>query len=45
MSEELNTLLKQAYYRYKDDPANSPIPLEIITEYLALEGIILERKL
>jgi hypothetical protein len=41
MSYELNNLLKQAYYRYKNDP-NSPVPIKKIKEYLQLEGIDLE---
>lgn len=41
MSNELNTILKQAYLQYKSDP-NPPVPLEAIKEYLKLEGIDLE---
>jgi len=37
MSDELNTLLKQVYYLYKDD-VNSPVPVELIKKYLQLEG-------
>jgi hypothetical protein len=37
MSDELNTLLKQVYYRYKDE-INSPVPIELIKKYLQLEG-------
>lgn len=41
MSEELNRLLIKAYDRYKND-INPPVPIEIIKEYLILEGIDLE---
>lgn len=41
MSEELNILLKQAYYAWKDNP-DPPIPLEAIKKYLKLENIDLE---
>ena len=41
MSEELNILLKQAYYNWKDDP-DPPIPLESIKKYLKLECVDLE---
>jgi len=40
MSEELNNILKKAYFYYKDD-INPPVPIEIIKEYLKLEGIVL----
>ena len=40
MSNELNKLLEEAYYRYKNysDP---PVPLKIIKEFLKGEGIFL----
>lgn len=41
MSNELNNLLKQAYYLYKDEK-NPPVPLKTIKEYLMLEGIVLD---
>ncbi len=41
MSFELNILLKQAYYRYKECK-NPPVPLHAIKEYLKLEGIDLD---
>jgi hypothetical protein len=41
MSDELNRLLKKAYYRYKDCD-NSPVPINIIKEFLELEGVSIE---
>lgn len=41
MSKELNKVLKKVYYTYKDDN-NPPIPIELIKEYLAPEGVNLE---
>jgi len=43
MSEELNCLLKKVYYCYKED-INPPVPIEIIKEFLELEGIVLGDK-
>ena len=42
MSEKLNETLLKAYNHYKNDVNNSPLPLETIKEYLALEGIEVE---
>ncbi len=41
MSNELNILLKQVYYHYKNYK-NPPVPLELIKEFLELEGINLK---
>ncbi|WP_308572164.1 hypothetical protein [uncultured Methanobacterium sp.] len=38
MSEEFNTVLISAYNEFKDDP-DSPVPVELIKEYLECEGI------
>jgi hypothetical protein len=37
----LNENLKDIYITYKDHK-NPPVPLEIIKEYLELEGVLLE---
>ena len=41
MSAELNKLLKKAYRTYQDRD-NSPIPLDMIRDYLEYEGINVE---
>lgn len=38
MTEEFNTVLKNAYYHFKDNP-DPPLPLEMIKNYLEDEGI------
>ena len=41
MSKTLNDILKEAYNLYKNE-SKPPIPLEIIKEFLDLEGIAVE---
>jgi len=41
MSDELNILLKQAYYAWKDDP-DPLIPLDAIKKFLKMENIELD---
>ncbi|WP_048203989.1 hypothetical protein [Methanobacterium formicicum] len=44
MSKELNDVLKRSYIFWKDDPC-PPVPLDLIKEYLELEGVSLEDEL
>lgn len=37
----LNDKLKDIYMTYRDD-INSPLPLDVIKEFLELEGVVLE---
>lgn len=41
MSYELNIILKEVYYIYKDHN-NPPVPINTIKEYLELEGLFLD---